>query len=250
MSSMHCMLKAPSALKHVTKFLFETQHLVIEGRTILCDLLKKSFTRLFCFKQIFESGILSSPACNFCMKLIQLGILQSADLRGWLDQLLRPNSLSCLLPPCRRCPPRRGCFGSCLGSCTLASQVGELLHQCFQQKTVLRKKRKREVFGGFRVVYCFSSVGLCRHLRFYHGFLTWHKVWVHPIPGRQVGRRKKSKTNVSSPQLNQNKSENDKTQFFASLNFQLFIECRLSTLVETCRCIAKAKTVLKLIFKE
>lgn len=123
MSSMHCMLKAPSALKHVTKFLFETQHLVIEGRTILCDFLKKSFTRLFCFKHIFESGILSSPACNFRMKLIQLGILQFSDLRGWLDQFLRPNSLGeDLLPPCRRCPPRRGCFGSCLGSCTLASK--------------------------------------------------------------------------------------------------------------------------------
>ena len=132
------MLKTPSALKHVTKFLFETQHLVIEGRTILCDFLKKSFTRLFCFKQIFESGILSSPACNFRMKLIQLGILQFTDLRGWLDQFLRLNSLSCLLPPCRRCPPRRGCFGSCLGSCTLASKksphLGELLHQCFQRK--------------------------------------------------------------------------------------------------------------------
>ena len=123
MSSMHCMLKTPSALKHVTKFLFETQHLVIEGRTILCDFLKKSSTRLFCFKHIFEIGILSSPACNFRMKLIQLGILQFSDLRGGLDQFLRPNSLGeDLLPPCRRCPPRRGCFGSCLGSCTLASQ--------------------------------------------------------------------------------------------------------------------------------
>ena len=190
MSSMHCMLKTPSALKHVTKFLFETQHWVIEGRTILCDLLKKSFTRLFCFKQIFEIGILSSPACNFRMKLIQLGILQFSDLRGWLDQFLRPNSLGeDLLPPCRRCPPRRGCFGSCLGSCTLASEksthLGELLHQCFQRKT---KKRKGKflalgLFTALVVLGCVATLGST--------MVFWHGIKSEYIPGRQVGMGKK-----------------------------------------------------------
>ena len=112
----------------------------------------------------------------------------------------------------------------------------------FNEKTVIPKKRKGMflalgLFTALVVLGCVATLGST--------MVFWHGIKSEYIPGRQVGMgKKKVKQTFLAHNCIKIKVKMIKHDFLRHSSFQFFIECRLSTLVETCRCIAKATAVL------